>query len=240
MRTYHKNKDRQTPNVPSWSAILLEAVSKPGLVLEAYSAFYSYSLGNQLLALVQCHMRGLKAGPIKTFTGWQAIGRNVKRGERAIVLCMPITCKRRDAAANDETCGDTFTAFVYKSRWFVLSQTEGEEMPQLSIPEYDPERALAALHIERIEFEIMNGNCQGYARKRRISINPVAQLPHKTFFHETAHLCCLRSYVALLIQVVWNELSPVSVPHITFCLDSVSRCSLVVAFLCSISRTIEE
>ena len=77
MRTYHKNKDRQTPNVPSWSAILLEAVTKPGLVLEAYNAFHHFSIGNQLLALVQCQMRGLKAGPVKTFTGWQAVGRSV-------------------------------------------------------------------------------------------------------------------------------------------------------------------
>ena len=114
------------------------------------------------------------------------MGRNVKRGERALVLCMPITGKRRDADPNDENA--TYTAFAYKPRWFVLAQTEGEEMPQPSIPEYDAKRALAVLNIERIPFEITDGNCQGYARKRQIAINPVAQLPHKTFFHETAHV----------------------------------------------------
>ena len=116
-----------------------------------------------------------------TFPGWQALGRNVRRGERALVLCMPITCKRRDAEDEDAT----YTMFVYKARWFVLAQTEGEEMPQPSIPEYSIERALTVLNIECVPFEIMDGNCQGYARKRQIAINPIAQLPHKTFFHET-------------------------------------------------------
>jgi hypothetical protein len=73
--------------------------------MEAYSAFHQYSVGNQLLALVQCHMRGLQPGPINTFPGWQALGRNVKGGEHALVLCMPITRKRRNEEANesDET-----------------------------------------------------------------------------------------------------------------------------------------
>jgi len=54
--------------------------------MEAYSAFHNYSIGNQILALVQCHGRGLEAGPINTFPGWQAVGRIVKRGERALTL----------------------------------------------------------------------------------------------------------------------------------------------------------
>src|SRR5207248_9581165 len=56
------------------------------------------------------------------------------------------------------------------------------------LPEWSAERALAALDIEQIGFTDTDGNCQGYARKRQIAINPVAQLPHKTLFHETAHV----------------------------------------------------
>ena len=78
-------------DIPKWSALLVEAVNKPGMIMEAYSAFHSYSIGNQILALVQCQMRGLEPGPINTFPGWQALGRTVKRGERALILCMPIT-----------------------------------------------------------------------------------------------------------------------------------------------------
>jgi antirestriction protein ArdC len=157
-------------------------------MLEAYTAFHDYSTGNQLLALSQCYQRGLQPGAIKTFPGWQAMGRNVKRGERAIVLCMPITGKRRTESGNTDDEPQTYTAFVYKPRWFVLSQTEGEELPTPQIPEYDVERALAALEIERIPFDIMDGNCQGFARRRQVAVNPVAQLPHKTLFHEVAHV----------------------------------------------------
>jgi hypothetical protein len=180
---------RQSADIPKWSALLVEAVNKPGLIMKAYSNFHSYSLGNQLLALVQCQMRGLQPGPINTFPKWQELGRHVKRGERALMLCMPITCKRRDERTDEESNGEgTFTGFVYKARWFVLTQTEGEALQPQVIPEWDAKRALTALAIDQIPFDSMDGNCQGFARKRQIAINPVAQLPHKTLFHELAHV----------------------------------------------------
>jgi hypothetical protein len=57
-----------------------------------------------------------------------------------------------------------------------------------TLPQWDTDRALGALDIEPTHFTETDGNCQGYARKRQIAINPVAQLPHKTLFHEGAHL----------------------------------------------------
>jgi hypothetical protein len=104
---------------------------------------------------------------------------------------------------------------MYKPRWFVISQTVGEECMPPRLPEWDADRALAALDIERIAFTNTNGNCQGYAKKRQIAINPVAQVPHKTLFHEAAQLCCLRSYVVLGGQDVWNEALPGSGLYIT-------------------------
>jgi hypothetical protein len=176
-------------NIPKWSALLVEAVNKPGLIMEAYSAFHSYSLGNQLLALVQCQLRGLQPGPINTFPKWQELGRVVKRGERALILCMPITYKRRDEqASNGETKDESFTTFVYKARWFVLCQTEGEQLESQVIREWNAEAALMALDIQTIPFDSTDGNCQGFARERQIAINPIAQLPHKTRFHEMAHV----------------------------------------------------
>jgi hypothetical protein len=180
------------PDVPKWSALLVEAVNKPGLIMKAYSAFHHYSIGNQLLAMIQCQLRGLEPGPINTFPGWQALGRCVRRGERALILCMPITRKHRDEEASgntDEANGEhTYTAFVHKPRWFVISQTTGDEFAPPVMPQWNADRALAALDIEQIPFTDTDGNCQGYARKRQIAINPVAQLPHKTLFHETAHV----------------------------------------------------
>jgi antirestriction protein ArdC len=159
--------------------------------MEAYSAFHNYSIGNQILALVQCQLRGLEPGPINTFPGWQALGRNVKRGERALILCMPITRKVRDEEAQEgegENGERRFTSFMHKARWFAISQTSGDEFTPPRLPEWEAERALAALDIEQIAFTDTDGNCQGYARKRQIAINPVAQLPHKTLFHEAAHV----------------------------------------------------
>jgi antirestriction protein ArdC len=180
---------RQSADIPKWSALLVEAVNKPGLIMKAYSAFHSYSLGNQLLALVQCQMRGLQPGPINTFPKWQDLGRHVKRGERALILCMPITCKRRDDKDDVDSDGEgTFTSFVYKARWFALAQTEGEALQPQVMPEWESQRALAGLNIELIPFDSTDGNCQGFARQRQIAINPVAQLPHKTLFHEAAHV----------------------------------------------------
>jgi len=60
-------------DIPKWSALLVEAVNKPGMIMEAYSAFHSYSIGNQILALVQCQMRGLEPGQINTFPEWKSL-----------------------------------------------------------------------------------------------------------------------------------------------------------------------
>ena len=78
--------------------------------------------------------------------------------------------------------------FVYKPRWFVLSQTEGQELPEPEIPSWDPEMALETLKVKEIPFEHIDGNCLGFARERSIAINPVNPMPHKTRFHELAHV----------------------------------------------------
>src|SRR5436305_14352922 len=102
--------ETQKPDIPKWSALLVEAVNKPGLIMKAYSAFWNYSVGNQILALVQCQLRGIQPGPINTFPKWQTLGRVVKRGEKALTLCMPMTRKRSsdesqasDASSKEQT-----------------------------------------------------------------------------------------------------------------------------------------
>jgi antirestriction protein ArdC len=184
-----ERQQKQSADIPQWSGLLVEAITKPGMIMKAYSAFHAYSLGNQLLALVQCQMRGLRPGPISTFPKWQELGRHVRRGERALTLCMPITRKCKDEKSEEGNNEEkSFTTFVYKARWFVLAQTEGRELEPQVTPDWDVKRALAALDIELIPFDSTDGNCQGFARKRGIAISPVAQLPHKTLFHEMAHV----------------------------------------------------
>lgn len=169
-----------------WANLLSEAVSKPGLISEAYTAFHGYSIGNQLLALTQCHLRGITPGPIATYPGWQAKGRQVKRGEKAITLCMPITSKRKAEADGEED--GVFLRFVFKPHWFVVSQTDGEPIEAPTTPQWNREQALAALGVQEIAFDHTDGNVMGFARGQQIAISPLNPLPHKTTFHELAHV----------------------------------------------------
>src|SRR5260370_15953230 len=86
----------------SWQKILDDAISKPGAIHEAYSRFHNYSIGNQLLALFQCSARGIQPGPIATFMRWKELGRHVRNGEKALMLCMPVTCKARERARDEQ------------------------------------------------------------------------------------------------------------------------------------------
>ena len=185
-------KNQTSPEV-KWAVLLREAVERPGCILEAYSSFHGYSLGNCLLAYLQCQERGIPLGPIATYKRWQELGRQVRKNEKALTLCMPVTRKatkkvtddNRDTAMEEETF---YTFFIYRARWFVLSQTEGDDIEPEPIPGWDQEQALRELGITEEPFEGLNGNVQGYSLPGgKIAINPLAQLPSKTLFHELAH-----------------------------------------------------
>jgi hypothetical protein len=80
------------------------------------------------------------------------------------------------------------TVFLYKPHWFVLSQTEGKPYEPQELPTWSEELALTSLVITRLPFTHMDGNAQGYARERSVSISPIAFAPHRTLFHELAHV----------------------------------------------------
>lgn len=187
-------------NVPpaAWSAILADAVNKPGVISEAYQRFWTYSVGNQLLALFQCQARGILPGPIHTFVGWRELGRHVKKGEKALTLCMPVRCRAKakkgkvppepdegEATSEEDR---TYTRFVYRPHWFVLAQTEGQEYVPADLPDWSEAAAMAELKIVREEFRHPDGNAQGYAYGQVVSVSPVAAEPHRTLFHELGHV----------------------------------------------------
>src|SRR2546421_2503693 len=126
--------------------LLEEAVSKPGTLMRAYSLFWNYSLGNQILALIQANHRGIQLGPIASFNRWKELGRHVKRGEKAIELCMPVTCKRtvkeEGEDGTDVEKEVMFKRFVFRRNWFMLSQTDGAEYQTPAIPAWDRDRTL--------------------------------------------------------------------------------------------------
>ncbi len=175
----------------TWGELLREAVEKPGRMLAAYTAFHNYSFGNALLALDQCIQRNLQPGPLNTYRGWLEHKRQVRKGEKGITLCMPMPFKRtveRDDATDETAEPQTRYAFRFRAYWFVLAQTEGEENYNAPIPGFALDTALHTLNITRTPFEEINGNIQGFAMGREFAINPLAALPHKTIFHELAHI----------------------------------------------------
>jgi hypothetical protein len=176
-----------TTMTTSFADLLATVTTEPGKLEQAFTTFHNFSLGNQLLALGQCLERGITPGPIATYPKWQALGRQVQKGSKALELCMPITCKRKAAETGDEDEA-TFTRFVFKARWFVLAQTEGAAYVAPAPAAWDKAQALQALDITETAFKHLNGNVQGYAKGRTVAINPVCERPFATLVHELAHI----------------------------------------------------
>lgn len=198
--------------------LINEALNNPGKRLEAYNAFYTFSLRNQMLAEWQMVMRGIEISPIKTFKQWKEYGRSVKKGEQAIALLMPMfvnvpvnfdeQCKKvrntirdikkdlkMDTDEPEEVETEQRQIFVMRNYWFALSQTKAykntkdKTIKKLEKPSktWTARRAMKNLKIKLIDFQYTNGNAQGYATKKGIAINPLAQFPTKTAIHEMAH-----------------------------------------------------
>lgn len=139
---------------------------------------------------MQCLQREITPGPIATFQRWKELGRHVKKGEKALMLCMPVTVKRKteDQQEHDPEQAEVFIRFVYRNNWFVLAQTEGQALAPVEIPSWNRDQALAQLAISEIPFEGFDGNVMGFARDHAIAVSALNPLPHKTTFHECAHV----------------------------------------------------
>jgi antirestriction protein ArdC len=178
-----------TSNTPSFAALLNTVITEPGRLHEAYTRFHTYSLGNQLLAWAQCIERGLELGPMATYAAWQAMGRQVRKGSKALVLCQPVTVRRETV---DAETGDVeaiaFTKFTYRPKWFVLAQTDGQPYAPPAPPEWNKDLALEGLQVTETAFDLPDGNCQGFARGREVAVSPIAVVPFKTLVHELAHV----------------------------------------------------
>ena len=179
--------ERKTPD---WADILKHAVEDPGTISEAYRAFHNYSLGNQMAAAIQCLERDIPMGPLATYKGWAEHGRAVRRGEKAIALCAPVTVKTKDTDTDTDTDTRARVFFTWKPMWFTVWQTEGDDVriEDIGAPGFDAETAMAALGITSEAFALINGNVQGYAQERTVSVSPVADHPLRTLLHEMAHV----------------------------------------------------
>lgn len=175
------------PTTLSMDVLLKEALENPGMLATCYTKFHSYSLNNRLLVAVQCHLRGLQPGPFAAYAAWQKLDRQVRKGERALFLLHPMFRKETDETTGKET--QRLVGFTYKASAFVLAQTEGEELELAELVPFDLAAALKDANITCVPFDIVDGNCQGFARPgRQISVSPVAAHPERTLFHEIGHV----------------------------------------------------
>jgi hypothetical protein len=172
----------------SFANLLQAAVFEPGRIHTAYFAFHGFSIGNQILALIQCTERGIRPGPIASFNKWKERGRFVRKGQRAIALWMPITCKRTIEQEPGKAEEIAFTRFLLKRNWFVLAQTDGQEYAPAPIPRWDRAQALQALGIKQTVFDHTDGNVWGFARGKQIAVSPLSPMPDRTLLHEIAHV----------------------------------------------------
>lgn len=173
-----------------WEELLRKAVTEPGLIHEAYSQFHRYSIGNKVLALWQCYTLEIQPGPLNTYKRWTEMGRQVQKGQKALFLWQPFDGKRKEIdPETGEEVVKPFRYFKLVPRWFVLSQTEGEDVEFPATSGWDFDQALKGLEISQVAFDHPDGNVQGFARPgKQISISPIAKMPVRTAVHEIAHV----------------------------------------------------
>ena len=179
-----------------WRATLTEALNAPGSLGTTYTRFYNYSFLNQIRLMMQ----GTRE-PVATYNRWVELGRQVRKGSKAKAVLAPIMVSRdaKDANGNAVIGSDAkprkrqiLVGFRDSRTVFGYSDTDGDDLPPEALPGWDTETALAALGVDRVAFNMLNGNAQGFSFQdhdgRHLAINPTAAYPARTLLHELAHL----------------------------------------------------
>lgn len=167
--------------------------------LNFLSKFHDYSFNNTLLIMFQCPHASKVAG----YKTWQELGRQVKKGSKAIRILAPMIIKKEDEKTGEER--SQIVGFRYVNV-FDISQTEGEEVPTLvENVKTESEQAKEALETlkdwtegqadnVRVIFQEDTGSSNGYYRYKdkndlQIVVNSNLPLDHKckTLIHEVAH-----------------------------------------------------
>ena len=155
--------------------------------LAMLARFRRYSWGNVLLILTQCPGASRVAG----YRAWQRLGRQVRRGAKAVRIVAPITRKTRSDEEEDKRRVVAFkTACV-----FDVSQTEGKPLPEFARVHGDPGKHLSRLKkliSDRgitLEYSTGLGGADGLSSGGRIvvrdGLSPAEEF--SVLVHELAH-----------------------------------------------------
>ena len=186
--------------------------------LKFASAQYRYSWNNQFLIWFQSSLKGFEATYVRGYKQWEAIDRTVKKGEKAMYVLAPMLahrCMEKGCEAKAKYFRDGRIYICIKDSnhkvgkflvgfkdvpVFDISQTEGEDIPQVTLkdkcenakPEiWDALVSLAESH----DFKVIIGNAkgaEGYCShdKKEIVISSNADFGYqvKILAHEVGHL----------------------------------------------------
>jgi antirestriction protein ArdC len=161
--------------------------------LAAMARFRTYSILNILLILKQCPNASRVAG----YRTWQSFGRQVKQGEKGIMIFAPIFRKKPETTCESVAIDESRSVATFRPVYvWDEQQTAGKELPEIGRVAGDP-----SVYLERLEaFVRANGitldyssdiaPAKGMAEKGKITLLP-NQTPAETFatlVHEHAHV----------------------------------------------------
>jgi antirestriction protein ArdC len=158
--------------------------------LKTIARFHRYSLHNVLLIASQKPNATYVAG----FRTWNQLGRFVKKGERGILILAPIVRRKPE---NDQDRGEISASIAgFRLAYvFDVSQTDGQDLPQIGIVEGEPreyrERLGSFAHAQGISVEYSSeiAPARGTSSGGRITLLPGQSLAEEfsTLAHELAH-----------------------------------------------------
>lgn len=173
--------------------LVRDVITNPFKIDSCYSLFYNYSILNSLALSFQIRKRGMEVGPCASFKKWSEMGARIKKGEKALYVCVPLTIKDKYRKTKKVVDGVEkevpleFTFFSWKPCVFTWKQTEGIDSPKMEGLSWDYKKALDKLGIKEVPFNMVDGNCQGYATDEGIALNPLGKHKTRTAVHEIAH-----------------------------------------------------
>jgi antirestriction protein ArdC len=175
--------ERQPDRKLDWPGLLEAALTIEGSVGNSFNRLYRYSLGNLAFLMYQ----GVTPQPVATYKKWAELGRQVKRGSKAREIIRPITITLKDEL-DDQGQPKKITKFKPVRAIFPIEDTEGEPLPEIELAEWSRSRAMGALALTEVPFEMFDGGTAGYSFQRKIAVSPVAADPEATWFHEASHI----------------------------------------------------
>jgi antirestriction protein ArdC len=162
--------------------------------LDVQGRFHNYSWGNSLLIARQCPDATRVAG----YRKWQALGRQVRKGERAIMILAPLVYKTKE---ENDTATETAVVRGFRSvAVFDVAQTDGEPLPEIAKRLQGSDPVFAFRRLERVAGELnyhvaiepmngaKNGECRFVSRVIAIRSGIAPAQMVKTMAHELGHV----------------------------------------------------